>query len=402
MKHYVQYHNTDKQGARPAGGAGHFQIFAKKSIRHLPGHTVWLVSGEGDKPKRYYLEYVFVVAGVTPGDPHTAWGTEGQRFDPPLPLNALPWFRPFVDSQQNFSLGVREIAPEYLAHLEALRQPTPLSVANSSPHDRLAHMSAREFLQGLRTIQARLDPAQVEMLVGHANAPGLSLTMEQLAACGGYVGVESGNRQYGHLGGLLAEALGLQGLEEQIQSLAVRGAEADELGHWQWQMRPALREALRQLWPDDVLPEPMAEAAAPAPDDESLPPTERAALILARVGQGRYRKGLLDLWQGRCALTGLDIEPVLVASHAKPWRDCSNAERLDPYNGLLLSATLDRLFDVGLISFGDGGDLLVSPALGTTALQRLGLSRDARLRSLYPQHLPYLQAHRQRIFKRAM
>ena len=79
-------------------------------------------------------------------------------------------------------------------------------------------------------------------------------------------------------------------------------------------------------------------------------PTERDALIRSRIGQGRFRYDLLEMWEGRCCITGLDIDALLRASHIKPWRDSNNAERLDPYNGLLLSPGYDAAFDKGLIT----------------------------------------------------
>ena len=55
----------------------------------------------------------------------------------------------------------------------------------------------------------------------------------------------------------------------------------------------------------------------------------------------------MRLWGGRCAVTGLDLPLLLRASHIKPWRDSDNRERLDPYNGLLLSPSYDAAFDWG-------------------------------------------------------
>ena len=398
VKHYVQYHNTDAQGGRPAGGDGRFQIYSSKSLRSLPGHTVWLVSGEGPSPKRYFLEYIFVVEDITSGSPNVAWGTNGQRFDPPLPLNGEPWFADFKRSQQNFSLGVREIGAEYLAHLEAMRD----RVANAQPQTPaqiLDSLLSSDYLQALRTVQNRITEKQVEMLVGLANAPGTCLSMARIAACGGYDGYEAANSQFGRLGALLARAMGVQDAlanADKTMTLATEGSDRDELGHWQWQMRPALREALCQLWPDHVLP----NVAEPVLTDEGdLRPTERAALVQARIGQGRYRKEVLALWHGRCALTGLDIETALVASHALPWKDCSsNAERLDPYNGLLLSASVDRLFDAGLIAFDDDGRMLVDDTISERHLHLLGLTRGARLNGLHSRHIPYLREHRKLVF----
>jgi hypothetical protein len=79
--------------------------------------------------------------------------------------------------------------------------------------------------------------------------------------------------------------------------------------------------------------------------------TTKQALIDARRGQGNFRDQLMARWDNSCAVTGCNQPQVLRASHIKPWKKCSNAERLNPYNGLLLSANLDALFDRGLVSF---------------------------------------------------
>ncbi len=52
----------------------------------------------------------------------------------------------------------------------------------------------------------------------------------------------------------------------------------------------------------------------------------------------------------RCRITGVDRPEHLRASHSKPWRDSDNAERLDGENGLLLTPSIDHLFDRGFIS----------------------------------------------------
>ena len=127
---------------------------------------------------------------------------------------------------------------------------------------------------------------------------------------------------------------------------------------------------------------------------DSLSETERTAVVLARVGQGQFRQSLLDFWDGKCAVTGVPIAPALVASHIKPWRLASNAERLDVYNGLLLVGTLDRLFDVGLIAFTDAGVMLIHESINTAARATLGLSRPLRLRSVHAKHRPFLREHR--------
>lgn len=102
-------------------------------------------------------------------------------------------------------------------------------------------------------------------------------------------------------------------------------------------------------------------------------PTTRKALVDARLGQGAFRNDLVRIWEGRCAVTGCSVEKVLRASHVRPWRASTNRERLDPQNGLLLSAHLDALFDAGLISFDDDGVMLVSDQITPHDRQLLGL-----------------------------
>jgi hypothetical protein len=83
--------------------------------------------------------------------------------------------------------------------------------------------------------------------------------------------------------------------------------------------------------------------------------TERDTLAKARIGQGRFKADVISKWGlGEvCAVTGVAVPEMLVASHIKPWRDSTNLERLDPMNGLLLVAHLDKLFDRTLLSFGE-------------------------------------------------
>ncbi|WP_211825127.1 HNH endonuclease [Kistimonas asteriae] len=126
--------------------------------------------------------------------------------------------------------------------------------------------------------------------------------------------------------------------------------------------------------------------------------TVRQALVDARVGQGLFRQHLLGYWK-KCAVTGITAPELLKASHIKPWRDSRNTERLDLYNGLLLSANLDAAFDSGLISFLDNGDILISPELSSDA-NAAGIHSAMQLSMIEPSHLPYLQHHREHIFRK--
>lgn len=122
--------------------------------------------------------------------------------------------------------------------------------------------------------------------------------------------------------------------------------------------------------------------------------TEKLALLKIRIGQGSFRQKLIALWRG-CAITGYKDPEMLVASHIKPWRASSSNERLDGYNGLLLLPTLDKAFDAGLISFEDGGSIMISQALEQPKI--LGISASMSV-VLKPQHVKYIKFHRERVF----
>lgn len=132
-------------------------------------------------------------------------------------------------------------------------------------------------------------------------------------------------------------------------------------------------------------------------EDEKI--TEKEAMVRQRRGQDLYRKRLEELWGGCCAVTGVEIPELLRASHAKPWKECQTGkERLDPYNGFLLAAHLDALFDKFLISFDDDGGILISSALDLESLSSVGIASNMKLKNISPKHLPYLRYHR-RYFK---
>lgn len=132
----------------------------------------------------------------------------------------------------------------------------------------------------------------------------------------------------------------------------------------------------------------------------SLVATEREQVTKARIGQGRFRESLLDLWKG-CAVTGVDRPDLLRASHIKPWRLSSNSERLDPRNGLLLLPQYDHLFDGGYITFTDDGRIMKSPVITDIAPDVLGIEKEATLRRISDGNREYLTFHRARLFLRS-
>ena len=164
-------------------------------------------------------------------------------------------------------------------------------------------------------------------------------------------------------------------------------------------------ETLGQLY--GVLPR-IYQLAASLPDAplrefqakiKDLPKTTEAErLVVQRIGQDIFRSGLIDYWQSRCPLTGITDTALLRASHIVPWKDCrSDAERLDVYNGLLLSALWDAAFDRGLVTFDDEGQPQFSPSLSDVARAELRWQDPIPLTD---KHRKQLTWHRTILFER--
>ena len=126
-------------------------------------------------------------------------------------------------------------------------------------------------------------------------------------------------------------------------------------------------------------------------------PTEKKTLMNARRGQGIYRTNL-ELIEQSCRLTGVMDRRHLRASHIKPWRISDDREKLDGYNGLLLSPHVDHLFDQGHISFDNDGTLLISKKLNRAVLELWGLKESMNVGAFRPQQCAYLQYHRDEVF----
>ena len=125
--------------------------------------------------------------------------------------------------------------------------------------------------------------------------------------------------------------------------------------------------------------------------------TTQKFLLDSRIGQGKYRNELINLW-GACSVTGYKNINFLRASHIKPWRSCSDTERLDPYNGLLLMPNLDSVFDLGYISFSETGQILISKLLSPDDMQHLSISGSMKLMKIQYETESYMSYHRENIF----
>lgn len=100
------------------------------------------------------------------------------------------------------------------------------------------------------------------------------------------------------------------------------------------------------------------------------------------------------MWGG-CSIKGSTTKELLIASHINPWSESSNDDRLNPYNGLLLIANLDKALDSGLISFKTTGEIMISPLFKDFRLAAVDEKMKLKLK---PKHQPFLDYHRQHVY----
>jgi putative restriction endonuclease len=138
-------------------------------------------------------------------------------------------------------------------------------------------------------------------------------------------------------------------------------------------------------------------------NDSSIRETERQALIRARNGQGLFRDRVSKI-ETKCRVTGVENPVHLVASHCKPWRDSTNEERLNGDNGLLLTPSIDHLFDRGFIGFEDNGKLIISPVAHKPSLKRMGIeiSKIVNVGGFTSGQKPFLEFHRNAVLLQSM
>ncbi len=130
----------------------------------------------------------------------------------------------------------------------------------------------------------------------------------------------------------------------------------------------------------------------------------KAVVTEVRIKQSFFRRAVLSSYKQRCCMTNISESRLLVASHIVPWKsDAKN--RLNPRNGLCLSALHDKAFDRGLITITDEFRVQVSPALYTFAsepfITNTLLSLNGKLIMLPEKFSPdvaFLKRHREEIF----
>ena len=129
---------------------------------------------------------------------------------------------------------------------------------------------------------------------------------------------------------------------------------------------------------------------------EDLLAGNRNAAENYRRRQTQYRRALLEEMPA-CIITKVTEDRILEACHIKPYNVCNEEEKYDSNNGLVMTPTYHKLFDMGFISFTDNGTILISPFLSNMNKQRLGLVDNHQYR--IPRGCAaYLEYHRSNVY----
>ena len=170
---------------------------------------------------------------------------------------------------------------------------------------------------------------------------------------------DSVNMKIGNLGSLDPE-LRKQGIKGLSNASRLDQSVWDEF-HDDWQSLIGESERLIEERESAVMP---TTGPDPEPKEGGW---DKLAVRKVRQDQDLFRTAVLSAYESQCCITRLNVEPLLVASHIKPWAESDKTERLNPQNGLCLNALHDRAFDRGIISMSDDFSLLVSRQIADSA-----------------------------------
>ena len=210
-------------------------------------------------------------------------------------------------------------------------------------------------------------------------------------------------------GALAMKLTNIASLDPEITSTGRRGltgassadrAMWDEM-HRDWEAFAIESEqALQDIHPKEKISEQSTE-----PDFEDRPIGEdHVVTSTVRIGQRFFRNAVLAAYNERCCITGLSVPSLLVASHIVPWR-CDKTNRVNPRNGLLLSALHDKAFDSGLITVDDDMTVQVSKRYAqhpdyyfAESIQHYH-GREINLPEKFAPNRDFLSYHREHIFQ---
>lgn len=124
---------------------------------------------------------------------------------------------------------------------------------------------------------------------------------------------------------------------------------------------------------------------------------EAEAKTKIRLGRKKFNEKLMPLWERKCTICGIELPALLRASYSKPWKDSTDVERLDVYNGILLCSNHDALYEKGFIAFDGQGKLHISSQIPTEDYEKYGIEPKMRI-ARKEENKPYFKWHKRHLF----
>ena len=134
-------------------------------------------------------------------------------------------------------------------------------------------------------------------------------------------------------------------------------------------------------------------------------PTSQPRLVMTRLHQSFFRKAVLASYGSRCCVCSLELTPLLVGSHIKPWSAANEEERTDPENGLCLCVLHDKAYDRGLLTVTADYRVIVSAVIKKSAVKFTQLTltefdtKPIQMPSRFAPKPKYLQWHFDKVFQ---
>ncbi|KAA0944224.1 HNH endonuclease [Sporosarcina sp. ANT_H38] len=126
--------------------------------------------------------------------------------------------------------------------------------------------------------------------------------------------------------------------------------------------------------------------------------TESELKTKIRLGKQKFREGLLPLWDNKCVLCEIELPALLRASYSKPWKDSTDFERVDHYNGVLLCCNHDALYENGFIAFDGQGRLHISSQIPEKDYDKYSIHSKMKI-DRTEENKPYFKWHKRNLFK---
>lgn len=126
--------------------------------------------------------------------------------------------------------------------------------------------------------------------------------------------------------------------------------------------------------------------------------TEAEAKTKIRLGRKKFREKLMPLWKHKCTICGIELSALLQASYSKPWKDSTDAERIDVYNGILLCSNHDALYEKGFIAFDGQGKIHISSQITIEDYVKYGIAPKMKI-ARKEENKPYFKWHKRHLFR---